>query len=211
MGSYGTTPDGRQKPDLQAPTNCETASARAVDASAFFDGTSGAAPFAAGAAVLFRNWLNAAQGSIVDPGQVYSMMMLAGSSRKPMLPNDSGVGIIKWPSGSCRFGKIGLTTAYRVCEIPIIIDSPVKQIDVALWWPERTPDPTTLAPDAYHNDVNFRLLDPSRNQRAAGLAATGVFERNGLDSGPAGTWILRIEGQALRDLPQVVYWTVAIR
>ena len=55
--SRGPAPDGRFKPDIQAPTQTETASAASDTALAGFSGTSGATPYAAGAAALLRNWL----------------------------------------------------------------------------------------------------------------------------------------------------------
>ena len=55
--SRGPAPDGRFKPDIQTPTNTETASNASDTARRVFTGTSGATPYAAGAAALIRNWL----------------------------------------------------------------------------------------------------------------------------------------------------------
>jgi serine protease AprX len=83
--------DNRFKPDLQAPTNSETASTGclfgvrcAMSDSAFrvFSGTSGATPYGEGAAVLARNWLRGTSFSI-DPGQVYALLILSGQQPYP--------------------------------------------------------------------------------------------------------------------------------
>src|SRR5262249_28038005 len=58
---------GRIKPDIQAPTGAQTVAGLHTD-------TSGATPFAAGAAVLLRNFLLGTSGSI-DPGQVYAFLI----------------------------------------------------------------------------------------------------------------------------------------
>ena len=47
--SRGPAPDNRFKPDIQAPTNTETASNSSDSALRVFGGTSGATPYAAGA------------------------------------------------------------------------------------------------------------------------------------------------------------------
>jgi serine protease AprX len=62
--SRGPAPDGRFKPDIQAPTNTETASNAFDTAFRSFGGTSGATPYAAGAAALLRNWLRGSSFSI---------------------------------------------------------------------------------------------------------------------------------------------------
>ena len=54
--SRGPTADGRIKPDLQAPTNTETASNASDTALRVFNGTSGATPYAGGAAALARKY-----------------------------------------------------------------------------------------------------------------------------------------------------------
>ncbi len=51
--SRGPAPDGRYKPDIQAPTQTETASSASDTALASFGGTSGATPYAAGPRLSF--------------------------------------------------------------------------------------------------------------------------------------------------------------
>lgn len=212
--SYGLTADRRQKPDLQATSLTETAGSEGYDDSYPHTGTSGATPYAAGAASLLRNWLTSAQGSLVDPGQVYAQLILAGTNRGAPWPQSEGVGQIVQPkSGFCKFGKIQLTAAYPSCTIPIAI--PVtgsKQIDVALWWPELTP-PLGSAADLWHNDIDGHLIDPRGIEQASAVAVDGVWDKCGFGPTPVpiGTWNLRIDSKRFGHLPQVVYWTVAVR
>ncbi len=67
----GPMPDGRIKPDLQGPTDTETASAASDNALRSFGGTSGSTPYMGGAALHLRNllvWF--AGGAAVNPGVV---------------------------------------------------------------------------------------------------------------------------------------------
>lgn len=80
--SLGPTEDGRIKPDLQAPT--EIVAPSNEDADNMGDrmyrghgGTSGATPFAAGAALLAWNWMQSKTTSPVDAGQVYAHLILS--------------------------------------------------------------------------------------------------------------------------------------
>jgi hypothetical protein len=75
--NHGRTPDGRGKPELLAPTGCVTAAGMSDSDTGDFTLSSGAAPFAGGAALLVRNWL--ARTGHFDPGQAYVQLLLAGS------------------------------------------------------------------------------------------------------------------------------------
>jgi serine protease AprX len=211
--SYGTTVDGRQKPDLQAPSVTESAGSPQSDASFVLAGTSGATPYAAASAVLLRNWLTMAQGNIVDPGQIYAQLILSGTNPGPTWPPKEGVGEIVLPSeGSGLFGKIEITDCCREVTIPIEVPSDdIKHIQAALWWPE---DLVVLSGGEVntHNDVDLHLIDPKGVEQATSAATLGVFERASADVGGAtGQWHLKIDGKSFQHLPQIVFWTVGLR
>ena len=119
--SRGPAPDGRFKPDIQAPTNVETASS--------------ATPYAAGAAALLRNWLRGSSFSI-DPGQVYAQLILSGQQTYPF-NNTSGAGPIQLPTnGWAWWGKVSVANGATI-DIPLSISgSNPNTLDGALWWPE---------------------------------------------------------------------------
>ena len=211
--SFGTTADHRQKPDLQAPTATESAGSGAVDANYFLAGTSSATPYAAGGAALLRNWLVMAQGGVVDPGQIYAQLFLSGTNSGPAWPAKEGVGEIVLPTdGWGMFGKIELTEDFRECNIPIDIQwSDIKHLQAAIWWPEELVLQGTTPTDT-HNDIDLHVIDFAGIERGSSQATDGVFERANVDVAVSdGVWHLKIDGKSFHRLPQVVYWTVALR
>ncbi len=212
--SRGPAPDNRYKPDIQAPTNTETASngcawqqncTTAGSDTAFrsFGGTSGSTPYAAGAAALLRNWLRGTSFSI-DPGQVYAQLILSGQQPSPF-NNTSGAGPLRLPTdGWAWWGKLTVRNGDTI-DIPIGISggSP-NTFDAALWWPE-TPTQT-------HNDVDLSLVDPGGTVRSSSTSAVSVFERARV-SGPVttGAWKVRIRGYSVPTGSQEVYWAAHIR
>ena len=79
--SLGPATDGRIKPDIQAPTESETASASSDTALDEHGATSGATAHAAAAAMLARNWLR--QVGTFDNGQTYAFLILYGQNPWP--------------------------------------------------------------------------------------------------------------------------------
>ncbi len=111
-----TAPLLRHKPDLQAPNY--VLGARSDDKSDYdaFLKTSGAGPFAAGAARIVRNLLAFGDGSqpvkVVDPGQVYAALLACGRNDRPY-PPEQGVGALKLPTGGRLFaGRTSVATAH---------------------------------------------------------------------------------------------------
>lgn len=197
-GNQGRGPanDGRFKPDIQAPTWSETASASSDTALGVFTGTSGATPYAAAAAMLSRNWLR--QFGTFDNGQTYAFMILYGQDPYPY-NNTVGAGKLEMATnGWAWWGKVAVGNRMNV-DIPINIPANRKNFDGALWWPEsETQD---------HNDIDIHLIDPSGLEHARGYSSASVFERAAVDGNlQAGTWTLRIRGYSVPTGAQTVYW-----
>jgi hypothetical protein len=229
---FGPTNDDRYKPDIQAPTDTETACQDGIFMSGVcsdpgtdlsltseFTGTSGAGPYAAGAATLTRNWLR--KFNTFDPGQTYSLMILAGTEIYPY-PERFGAGPIELPT--CGFANWGKVTMEPVIisdppepgdpipvaevDIPIHVGPNNLRLDAALWWP--------TVPFQTATDLDLHLIDPNGIERAKADANRGVFERTKVKAKKSGgqlepgTWILRIRAPQL-SLDQTVYWATRLR
>jgi serine protease AprX len=209
--SRGPAPDGRFKPDIQAPTNTETASNASNTAFRVFGGTSGATPYAAGAAALLRNWLRGSSFSI-DPGQVYAQLILSGQQTYPF-NNTSGAGPIRLPTdGWAWWGKVSVANGATI-DIPLNVSGPnPNTFDGALWWPEWALRFPFFGRIEVHNDIDLHLVDPSGVVRASSISIPSVFERARV-SGPVarGTWKLRIRGYNVPGGSQTVYWAAHVR
>jgi serine protease AprX len=207
--SRGPAPDGRFKPDIQAPTNTETASNASDTARQIFTGTSGATPYAAGAAALLRNWLRGSSFSI-DPGQVYAQLILSGQQMYPF-NNTTGAGPIQLPTdGWAWWGKVSVANGQTI-DIPLQISGPNPHtFDGALWWPETALQGPPRS--EVHNDIDLYLVDPSGSSRASSISIPSVFERARVSGRVAsGTWKLRIRGYSVPGGSQTVYWAAHVR
>lgn len=208
--SRGPTSDNRIKPDIQAPTNSETASNASDTALTVFTGTSGATPYAAGAAALLRNWILRASGG-TDPGQVYAFLILAGQTTA--FNNTAGAGPLQLPvNGHAWWGKVTVNNGGTI-DIPIAIRGS-SVLDAALWWPEETlifrPPLISLDP---HSDIDLQLIDPRGNVGASSTSIPSVFEKARVNSPRDGAWKVRIRGYKVDSVvgQQTVYWAVTAR
>lgn len=197
----GPATDGRYKPDIQTPTWSETASNTSDTALRVFSGTSGATPYAAGAAMLARNWLR--QFSTYDNGQTYAFMILYGQNEWPY-DNTVGAGPIQMATnGHAWWGKVSAGNHVNI-DIPINVGSGKRDLGAALWWPESAAQA--------HNDIDVHLIDPSGIERAKGYSAVSVFERTGVNGTlQTGTWVIRIRGYSVPTGSQTVYWAAHVR
>jgi len=197
----GPAPDGRYKPDIQAPTWSETASATSDTALKVFTGTSGATPYAAASAMLARNWLH--RFGTWDNGQTYAFMILYGQNPWPY-DNTEGAGPIRMATnGWAYWGKVVVLDKQNI-DIAIGVSAGKDDFDAALWWPE--------SESQDHNDIDVHLIDPSGTERAKGYSGVSVFERARVDGSlTPGTWKLRIRGYHVRTSSQLVYWAAHIR
>jgi serine protease AprX len=200
--SRGPAPDGRFKPDIQAPTDTETASGVSDTELRVFSGTSGATPYAAGAAALARNFLRGTSTSI-DPGQVYAYLILSGQKPHPF-DNTSGAGGLVLPTnGQVWWGKVSVGN-HKTIDIPLSLAAGSNTLDGALWWPESA----TQA----HNDIDLSLIAPSGAAVASSATLTSVFELARVAGAvAAGTWKLRIRGYSVPTGSQTVYWAAYVR
>jgi hypothetical protein len=204
--SRGPTTDSRTKPDIQAPTNTDTAStgcpfgvscAQSNTAQRNFGGTSGSTPYAAGAAALVRNFLRGGTGTI-EPGFVYAYLIMSG--QQPAFNNTTGAGPIRLPvNGTFATAKVGIFFGQTI-DIPFNVGAGKSRVDAAIWWPENT-----LLP---HNDVDLRLVNPSGVVVASSVSVNSVFERARATPAPAGTWQVRIRAFSV-PLPQTVFMAVS--
>jgi serine protease AprX len=183
--SRGPAPDGRTKPDLQAPTNVETASSASDTATRVLDGTSAATPNAAGAAALARDiWRGT--NIEVDPGMVYAYMLATGN-----LPgawsHTNGAGLINIPASGSAWTAPETVRHRQTLEIPFPIQGTDlgRRVKMAIWWPEQP---------ATHNDIDLALVDPNGVERSTSISGLSVFERISFGPLTAGNWKVRISG-----------------
>jgi len=205
--SRGPTRDGRVKPDVQAPTNTETASNASDTAFKIFGGTSGSTPYAAGAAALLRNWLHGISG-VTDPGQIYAQLILSGQQPHPF-DNTTGAGPLRLPTNGWAWsGKVTVSDG-QTCDIPLDIKgTQPNTLDGALWWPECLP---VAGLSEVHNDIDLYLVDPGGVVRASSVSVPSVFERARVTGTVApGTWKLRLLGHSVSG-SQTVYWAAHVR
>ena len=206
--SRGPSDDDRIKPDFRCPTNSETADSQGFSSYSAFGGTSGATPYAGGAAALVRNFLRGSSWSI-DPGKVYAFLINSSQNPYPF-NNDIGAGDLKLPvNGHTWWGKVSISDGATV-EIPINIGDPnYTTLDMAIWWPEENFEWHVIIPYwDRHDDIDLRMVSPSGTVEDASVSVPSVFERvRETGNIPTGTWKIRINGYDVKG-NQTVYWNV---
>jgi serine protease AprX len=204
--SEGPTEDDRIKPDIQAPTNTETASNVSNTALKVFGGTSGATPYAGGAAALLRNFMRGTSLTI-DPGHVYARLILSGQQPFPF-NNTSGAGRLRLPTDGLNWwGKTFVSRVPPVAttvDIPINAPNAITTLDAAAWWPESA--------SQSHAGIYLYLIDPSGTIRATSDNGSSVFQRVRVSSPtylPTGIWKIRIRSGSGLFLNKPVYWSAS--
>ncbi|HEY3080446.1 MAG TPA: S8 family serine peptidase [Chloroflexota bacterium] len=199
--SRGPATDGRYKPDIQAPTDTETASNVSAMATQSFGGTSGATPYGGAAAALTRNWL--LKFGTSAPGATYARMILGGQHPWPY-DNVEGAGDLKLPTCSTSYwGTVTINSTGSTVDIPISVPLWRSGLQASLWWPEGVSES--------HDDIDVHIIDPSNVERAKGFSAVSVFERTEYMAPLAsGTWKVRVKGFSVASGPQTVYWAARV-
>jgi len=209
--SRGPTVDNRIKPDLQMPTNSITASNVSDTALHSFGGTSGATPFASGAAASLRNWYIAeglCSSDDCPPGLIYAALIAFGSKFGPdewdntVGTGSTHLGVIDpncshWLVGSATLEEEGV-----IIDIPFDADSD-RDADFrsALWWPDALEGSTLI-----HSEIDLSILDPLGVEIASSVSDNSVFE-NAMVQGPmaSGKWTIRLIGTQIPQ-PQIAYY-----
>ncbi|HET9251483.1 MAG TPA: S8/S53 family peptidase [Candidatus Eisenbacteria bacterium] len=204
--AWGLTIDERVKPDLKAPTYTETASNGGDDRTQYFGGTSGATPYAAGAAGLLRDWMIVGNSGM-DPGQVYAHLLLSGDKSSPFdATSSAGAGMIELPeTGKSWWGKVWISNNVEFVEIPAeITDTGNMKVRAVIWWPEGPAFSGNMPIDG-HNDIDFQLRGPG-GLKVDAESRVGVFEIAEWTGVARGSWKLKVSPITMRRQPQVVYW-----
>jgi serine protease AprX len=210
----GPTTDGRTKPDIQAPSEVDSAGIASPTDIVGCSGTSCATAFAGAAAALLSKWsCDSPQRCMnypdTDPvgfsGRTYAAMIAYGSQSYPF-PHNVGAGPLRLMGsyGYEYFGWINIQHGQTV-DIPqniwVRTGYVPRDFQVGLWWPE--------TPAQAHSRIHLKLIDPSGVERAASTSVSSVFQRVSLPGSIAyGQWKLRIEGNTITTGTQrVFYWT----
>jgi hypothetical protein len=191
--SVGPTLDGRVKPDVQAPTNVETASPQSDTATQVFGGTSAATAHAGGFAAVVRNLVRG-NNFEVDPGSVNAFMIAMGSADQWSPTQGAGRVLIgsNW-SFSVAHPTIG---NHQKVNIPVGV-GPNQKLRVAIWWPER---PGT------HNDIDVLLIGPDGHTVwGASSSVFNVFERINTSALPEGVYTIQVSGFSVPGGSQLVH------
>lgn len=211
---HGATGDGRWKPDLTAPTSLHTARKSPNNAMGVYEGTSGATPVVAGAALLLGNRMANGSGA-VRPGNLYAALLLAAETDAHQITGSEGAGRVRLPQdGALYWGSFDVKQS-EAWEIPIEIETDGDvQIEALIWWPQPGDTPYAETGAALQSDIDLALLDPSGNAVAESASWHEVRERvtGDVPPGSAGKWwTVELYGYGVPAELQEVYWAVWVR
>lgn len=205
LQAYGPTQDGRTKPDLLAPTNtmAPTNNSNAEKLCSMHGNTSGAAPYAAGAAALWTGLLKQYLKVQGKPGLVYALMIATGQADMDCKSQQElGGGLFRIPSTArIQVGHVNLVSGQSAT---VELGSLPRDwnLHAAIWWPE--------SENQRRSDFDLAIRNPRLGQSGpAAQSYGGVFERTRAPlsaTGPFG-WSLAIDAIFVqKDLSQTVYW-----
>jgi hypothetical protein len=198
----GSTSDGRQKPEIGAPTGAITAKRGATNALASFGYTSGATPFAGGAALLLRNWMGS-RGAYVPPGQLYAMLVLCGRNRD--VDPRSGAGLLRLPSDGGLFWFPLVVKHGESRTVRLDTGGSTGRMEAAIWWPEDPTDGSGYPSESDRSWIGLELFGPG-GSHAISPATRSVFRRVTAPSlNQDKHWSIKVSGTWVPRGEQVVY------
>ncbi len=202
--SRGPALDGRQKPELIAPSNTYAAYLPYGNSGLeIFPNTSGAVPYAAGAAGLARNYIRGSNTTI-DPGLVYAFLINAGTNKEyAQFNNNSGAGRLRLAGpGYSWWGKVSVNQSN--VSIPFTIPSTYTNLAISIWWPE--------SPGETHKEIGFGVssdaCNPSYNL-ALPYIQNSVWQKHVFSKVCVGAWNLIITPKNSVNRNQDVYYSIA--
>ena len=202
--SRGPTSDGRMKPELAAPTLTRAADIfGGNDSLNPFDGTSGAAPYAAGAAALFRSW-NPGTSNNNEPGAIYASLINAATARQSTaFNNNEGAGRLRLPLSSRTWtGKV--TVNQSIVSVPIPIGNySYQDIAVTIWWPE--------SPGQTHKVFRMGIRNYTCGSWSGywpAYIAANTWQKYVINQQCSGNWYINIIPENSVNRDQVVYYSV---
>ena len=201
----GPTADGRIKPDVQMPTNVETAQSSSVqlcynaETQSYgrvclqnYGGTSAAGAFGAAAAgALFRFFCDSCYQKTTtlpcgkEPGMLYAAMITHGAVSYPF-NNTSGAGPVTLPNGYGDLANGSVSMNYwQSADVSYnLSNSTYADLTTAIWWPE------TAA--GGHSYYKIDLIDPQGVIRASSSDSNSVFQKVKFTGPVTGIWTMRI-------------------
>ncbi|MFK7928351.1 MAG: S8 family serine peptidase, partial [Myxococcota bacterium] len=196
--SEGPTPDNRYKPEVQAPTNADTASTASSTTINNFGGTSGATPFAAGAASVFADWFNMTARTAANGGKIYASLINGGTRAWGQFNNVQGVGPFELPLGGTFYTGSRNVSHHENEVISFNVPAGTTQVRATLWWAEDQ--------GASHGDVDLYIRDHYNITRDSSTSGPSVFE-HAIANNPSytGTWDLRVYGYNIPSTVTVYY------
>jgi hypothetical protein len=221
MGQRSGVVDQRLKPDVQAPTSTKTAGNGTSDTyTRYYSGTSGAAPYVAGAGALLWSWMrrqaaNAGNEALAtEPGHLYAGLVLSGAVAGDFSAanKNTGAGPIRLPlSGYLYWGAVDVLASPGEETFTFSVDAGnATSLEVAAWW--AAPSLPAGEESGAAANMDFTLIAPNGEAVATARSTLGVFEHIRFEGGIAsGEWTVRIDGITMPAGKQRVFVAAALR
>lgn len=187
--SRGPTSDDRIKPDIQAPTDTEAACTSSSACLNSFGGTSGATPYAAGAASLYADWFNDSASTTTNAGLIYAALINAGPDEWGEFDNTTGTGHFALPLNGTTISGTRNVSRHESEFVEFDVPSGSTGIAVSIWWAEK--------PSNTHRDIDLYLNKPDGTVSDSSLSEPSVFEKVTVGSPISGTRDIRIYGYSI--------------